>query len=186
MEDREIVELYWNREETAIKETEKKYERYLMTIAYQILENMEDCKESVNDTYLSAWNSIPPHKPENLATYLGKLTRRISIDIYRKKNRKKRKDSEYALSLSELEDCISDEQTPEHMIDEKMLAKMINEFVRTLPKETRIVFIGRYYYLDSVKKIANYCNMSEAKVKTLLYRTRCSLKEYLEKEGFWV
>lgn len=104
MQDEKIVALYWERNETAIHETEQKYGRYLTKIAYNVLADLEDSKESVNDTYLSAWNSMPPHKPEILSTYLAKITRRISIDIYRKKNRKKRQPSEYALSLEELEE----------------------------------------------------------------------------------
>lgn len=186
MQDEKIVELYWQREESAIKETEQKYGRYLTQIAYNILADMEDSKESVNDTYLGAWNSMPPHKPSILSTYLGKLTRRISIDIFRRKNREKRKASEYVLSLSELEDCISGDLSVEENIDARLLGEAINEFVKSLPTEARNTFIGRYYFLDSLKDVAGYCGMSEAKAKSLLYRTRCSLKAYLEKEGFSV
>ena len=104
MEDEKIVSLYWSRDEAAIRETEAKYDRYLTKIAYNILYNREDSRESVNDTYLAAWNSIPPHRPGVLSVYLGKITRRISIDIFRKRNRLKRRDSEYAVSLAEIED----------------------------------------------------------------------------------
>ena len=106
MQDEKIVELYWKRDESAVRETQEKYENYLYKIAYNILSDKEDSNESVNDTYLAAWNSMPPHKPNVLSTYLGKLTRRISIDIFRKRNRIKRQVSEYALSLTELQDCI--------------------------------------------------------------------------------
>ncbi|MBE5939594.1 MAG: sigma-70 family RNA polymerase sigma factor [Lachnospiraceae bacterium] len=184
MQDKEIVKLYLSRDESAVTETQNKYDRYLTKIAYNILQDLEDCKESVNDTYLAAWNSIPPHSPENLATYLGKLNRRISIDIFRKRNAEKRKGSEYAVSISELDDCISGGSMPEDSIDEKLLAGAINEFLRTLSEEARNTFIGRYYFLDSVKDVAAYCGMSESKAKSMLFRTRCSLREYLIKEGF--
>lgn len=184
MQDEKIVELYWQRDESAIRETQEKYENYLYKIAYNILSDKEDSNESVNDTYLAAWNSMPPHKPNVLSTYLGKLTRRISIDIFRKRNRIKRQGSEYSLSLTELEDCISGNNSPEKDYEAKVLGEAINSFLRTLSVDARNVFIGRYYFLDSVKDVAKYCGISESKAKTLLFRTRNSLREYLEKEGF--
>ena len=184
MQDFEIVSLYWDRNEAAIAQTQKKYERYLTKIAYNILSDLDDSYESVNDTYLAAWNSIPPHRPAILSTYLGKLTRRISIDAFRKRNRDKRRESQYELSLSELSDCLSGGDTPEQEMDAKLLAELINLFLRDLPEDARNLFIGRYYYLDPLKEVARYCKMSESKAKTLLFRTRCSLKEFLQKEGF--
>ena len=188
MQDEKIVELYWNRDESAIRETQEKYENYLYKIAYNILSDKEDSNESVNDTYLAAWNSMPPHKPNVLSTYLGKLTRRISIDIFRKRNRIKRQGSEYALSLTELQDCVSGNNSPEKDYEAQILGEAINTFLRTLSQDARNVFIGRYYFLDSVKDVAKYCGISESKAKTLLFRTRNSLREYLKKEGFdlWV
>lgn len=123
MQDEKIVVLYWERNESAIYETEQKYGRYLMKIAYNILADMEDSKESVNDTYLGAWNSMPPHKPEILSTYLVKITRRISIDIFRKRNRKKRQISEYTISLEELGDCVSAGDTTEQEVDALRMEK---------------------------------------------------------------
>lgn len=184
MQDTDIVELYLNRDETAILETQNKYERYLTKIAYNILADFEDSKKSVNDTYLAAWNSIPPHKPDVLSLYLGKLTRRISIDIFRKRNRDKRKHSQYAISLEELGECFSYGDGPEEAVDSRLLADAINDFLRNISEEARNTFIGRYYFLDSLKTVAGYLGMSEAKAKSLLFRTRCSLKEYLKKEGF--
>ncbi|MBR5201842.1 MAG: sigma-70 family RNA polymerase sigma factor [Clostridia bacterium] len=184
MQDEKIVELYWQRDESAIHETQEKYETYLYKIAYNILSDEEDSMESVNDTYLAAWNSMPPHRPNVLSTYLGKLTRRISIDIFRKRNRVKRQSSEYALSLTELEDCISSNDSPEKDYEAQVLGEVINTFLHTLSNDARNVFIGRYYFLDSVKDVANYCGISEAKAKALLFRTRNSLKEYLIKEGY--
>lgn len=184
MEDEQIVSLYWQRSESAIRETEQKYDRYLTKIAYNILSDHEDSRESVNDTYLAAWNSIPPHRPSVLSAYLGKLTRRISIDRFRSRNREKRKASEYALSLSELGDCVSAGNTTEDMVNVKLLADAIGIYLRLIPEEARNAFLGRYYYLDSLKEVAAYCGMTESKAKTVLYRTRQGLKDYLKKEGF--
>lgn len=184
MEDEKIVSLYWDRNEAAIRETEEKYDRYLTKIAYNILSSHEDSRESVNDTYLAAWNSMPPHKPSVLSTYLAKLTRRISIDIFRGRNRQKRQGSEYALSLSELGDCVSGGNTTEEIVNVRLLADAIGLYLRTLPEDARNLFIGRYYFLDSLREAASYCGMTESKAKTVLYRTRLGLKEYLEKEGF--
>ena len=121
MQDEMIVDLYWKRDESAISETERKYGRYLSKIAYNILSDWEDSKETVNDTYLKAWNSMPTHKPSVLSTYLGKITRQLSIDAFRTRNRDKRKHSEYAVSLSELEDCISSSETTEQSIELKSI-----------------------------------------------------------------
>jgi len=184
MQDAQIVVLYWQRDESAIEVTQKKYESYLSKIAYNILSDWEDSRESVNDTYMAAWNSMPPHKPEILSTYLGKLTRRISIDLFRKRNRLKRQASQYTLSLSELEDCAAPDFSPEDAMQTRVLAEAINRFLRTLSKDARNLFIGRYYFMDSLKEVAAYCGISESRAKSILYRTRCSLKAYLQKEGF--
>ncbi len=186
MQDEAIVNLYFDRDETAITMTKEKYDRYLTTIAFNILADREDSSESVNDTYLAAWNSIPPHRPSVLSTYLGKLTRRIAIDRFRKRHRQKREASEYALSLSELHECLSANDVPEDQLEAKQLGQAINDFLRTVSADARRLFIGRYYFLDPLKTAAAYCGMSESRAKTLLYRTRCALKEYLEKEGFIV
>lgn len=184
MQDDKIVELYWRKDEAAIKETQEKYDRYLYKIAYNILADREDSKESVNDTYLGAWNSMPPHKPVTLSTYLGKMTRRISIDVFRRKNREKRKDSQYAVSLAELEECISTGDATVETVDAKVLGEALNKFLQGVSEEARHAFIGRYYFMDSMKEVAEYCGMSESKAKSLLYRTRLELKTYLEKEGY--
>lgn len=184
MTDEKIVNLYWDRDEEAIAKTQKKYGHYLTKIAYNILQDMEDSKESVNDTYMYAWKSIPPHRPSVLSTYLAKITRRVSIDIFRKKHRDKRVPSEYISSLSELEECISDMESTENIIDAENLAKAISAYLKTLSKEARTLFVCRYFYLDSLKDAAKYCGMTEAKAKSLLYRIRCGLKEYLSQEGY--
>lgn len=186
MEDEQIVSLYWQRNESAIRETETKYSRYLTKIAYNILSDLEDSHESVNDTYLAAWNSMPPHRPGVLSTYLAKITRRISIDRFRYRTRDKRKQSEYEISLSELGDCVSGGNTTEDAVNVKLLADAIGIFLRLQPEEVRNAFIGRYYFLDPLKEVAAYCGMTESKCKTVLFRTRQALKEYLIKEGFAV
>ena len=184
MKDQEIVSLYWDRNEDAIHQTQMKYEAYLSKVAYNILADFEDSKECVNDTYLAAWNSMPTNRPSNLATYLGKITRQISIDVFRKKHREKRYASEYTISLDELGDSFSDGRTPEQELDVKLLDEAINRFVCALPQLTQRAFVGRYYFFDSIKDIAAYCGMTESKVKVLLFRTRQKLKSNLKKEGF--
>ena len=186
MDDSEIIELYFQRSEEAVTQTASKYGKYCYQIAYHILSSREDSEESVNDTYLAAWNSMPPQRPSVLSAYLAKLTRRISIDRFRYRTRDKRRDSQYALSLSELDDCVSGGNTTEEIINVKLLADTIGIYLRLQSEEARNAFIGRYYFLDSLKEVAAYCGMSESKCKSLLYRTRVGLKEYLEKEGFSV
>lgn len=186
MTDERIVQLYWDRDESAVAETQSKYGRYLTKIAYNILTDMEESLESVNDTYMYAWQSIPPHRPNVLSTYLAKITRRVAIDILRKKSRDKRIPSEYTFSLSELDDCIPHRQTTEQQIEADELAKAINAYLKTISSDARNLFVGRYFYLDSLKDVARYCGMSEAKAKSMLYRTRCGLKAYLEQEGYYI
>ena len=184
MEDERIVALYWQRDETAIRETERKYGRYLTRIAYNILADDEDSRESVNDTYWKAWQSMPPHRPAVLSTYLGRIIRQLAIDRFRNRNRMKRRSSAYALSLSELEECVSGRESPQQQVDLHLLAESINAYLRTLSPKARRVFVGRYYYTDSLKEISACCGISESGVKSLLYRIRQGLRNYLEQEGF--
>ena len=184
MQDEQIVNLYWKRDENAIRETEVRYGHYLTKIAYNILFDSEDSKESVNDTYLKAWHSMPPQRPSVLATYLGKITRQVSIDIFRAKNRQKRQASQYTLSLSELEECVSCGNNTENQVDMHLLAEAIGRYLSQLSPEARNLFVGRYYYFDSLKEVAAYYDFSESKAKSMLHRTRIGLKKYLEQEGF--
>lgn len=186
MQDEKIIELYWLRDENAIQLTAQKYGPYLTKISYNILNNIEDSRESVNDTYLKAWNTMPPQKPNVLKTYLGKITRQLSIDIFRTWNRQKRKTSQYAVSLSELEECIPSSHNVEQEIELKLLGQTINDFLYTLPDQTRHIFVCRYYFCDSIKDISAFFAMSESKIKSTLYRARLSLKNHLESEGFFV
>ncbi len=184
MEDHQIVELYWQRDQQAIEQTQHKYGSYLTKIAYHILYDLEDCGESVNDTYMAAWNAIPPHRPQSLCAFLSKLTRRIAIDLLRKKQSSKRGGGEYALSLEELSQCLPGGSDPEEAVNGRELACSIEAFLRQLPEKTRNVFIGRYFYMDSVKEVARYCGLTESNAKVLLHRTRLALGEYLKKEGY--
>ena len=184
MQDDEIVALYWQRDETAIRETERKYGRYLSKITYNVLADFGDCEEVVNDTCLKAWNSMPPHRPAVLGTYLGKIARQLSIDRFRTRNREKRRGSEYTLSLSELEECVDGGDVTGQTVDGHLLAEAISSYLKTLPAQARHAFVGRYYYMDPLKEVAAYCGMSESKAKSLLYRVRQGLKAYLKQEGF--
>jgi len=183
MDDTQIVELYWARKESAIEETEAKYGSYCYSIAQNILQNQDDAEESVNDTWLNAWNSMPPHRPSVLSTFLGKLTRRISIDKWRRTTAKKRGDGQLPLVLAELEDCISDGKSIEEETERKLLAEVIAAFVKSLPETEQKVFLCRYWYMDSVSAIATRFRFSESKVKSMLSRTREKLRVRLEKEG---
>lgn len=184
MDDKNIVELYFQRSEQAIKETATKYGNYCYSIAYNILDSNEDAEESVNDTYNDAWNSMPPHRPSILATFLGKITRRISIDRWRKRNAEKRGGGEMPLVLDELQDCIADENTVEREFEKQHLSDIVNSFVTTLPETEQKVFLCRYWYMDSIRSICKQFSFSESKVKSMLARTRDKLRIVLEKEGF--
>ncbi len=183
MDDTQIVDLYWARKEAAIEETETKYGSYCHSIALNILHNPEDAAESVNDTWLDAWNSMPPHRPSVLSAFLGKFTRRISIDKWRRATAKKRGDGQLPLVLAELEDCVSDGKSIEEETERKLLSEVIVTFVKGLPETEQKVFLCRYWYMDSVNSIATRFRFSESKVKSMLYRTREKLRIRLEKEG---
>ena len=183
MEDNRIVDLYWSRSENAISETMTKYGKYCYSIAFNILSNEEDAKESVNDTYMSAWNSMPPHRPTVLSTFLGKITRRLSIDKWRTKNAGKRGGGEVALALDELSDCVPARNNVELEVETAELATIINDFLRTIPLVERRVFICRYWYLDPIPSICQQFGFTDSKIKSMLYRTRKKLLIYLKKEG---
>ena len=182
MDDSKIVSLYWNRNEQAITESEEKYGEYCYRIAFYILNEKNDADESVNDTWLAAWNSMPPHKPNVLKTFLGKITRRLSIDKLKRKNAEKR-GGEIAEVLDELSEFISPSGDPIAEMEKDMLDKTINTFVRELRDTEQRVFLCRYWYAKPVKEIAKLFGFSESKVKIMLMRTRNKLKERLETEG---
>ena len=186
MQDKQIVELYWQRNEMAVRETEQKYGPYLTRIAYNILFDPEDSEESVNDTYMKAWSSIPPHRPDILSAYLSRITRQTAIDILRKRDSVKRQASQYAASLDELGECVPADETPEQVVELQLLAEAIAAYLRTLSPQARNTFVGRYYFMDSIGDIAGYYGMSKSKVESMLHRTRKGLKAYLEKEGYTI
>ena len=183
MEDSRIVDLYWERSETAIDETSKKYSRYCHYISFNILHNNEDADECVNDTYFRAWNAMPTLRPNVLSTFLGKITRNLSLDRFKQYNTEKRGRGQVELALSELGECISDSSNIEQEIDERVLLEALNSFLNNLPKQKRNMFVQRYWYLMPIKEIAETSNMSESKVKSMLFRERKALKSILEKGG---
>ncbi len=182
MEDNKIVELYWERSEQAIKETSQKYGGYCKMIALNILSNHEDADECVNDTYLQTWNSIPEQRPSILSAYLAKITRNLSFNKYKQKKTQKRGGNTVSLLLSELDDCIPDTKTAA-IREEGEIAKVISAFLHSIDEQSRLFFVRRYWYADSIEKIAQLFKSSESKVKSNLFRTRNKLKVYLEKEG---
>ena len=186
MEDMQIVDLYFARSEKAIDETARKYGKYLFSIAYNILSSNWDSEETVNDTYLGAWNSIPPHRPQRLSTYLGKITRRISLDKWKSLHTRKRGGGEVVLALEELDECIASGETPQQQVETQELTQQLNVFIKALPEIEQQVFVCRYWYLYSVKTIAKQFDFSESKVKSMLSRTRNKLKNHLQKEGILV
>lgn len=184
MNDSQIVGLYWERNEKAVEETQKKYGKFCYSVAYGILNNSEDSKETVNDTYLDAWNSMPPHKPSVLSAFLAKITRRIAFDRWRNKNAEKRGGGQITDTLDELSECIPDSDGVEKHLEEKALNEAINSFVKSLPKKEQKVFICRYWYMDSVKSISEQFGFSQSKVTSMLFRTREKLRKVLIEEGF--
>ena len=185
MEDSQILALYFARLENAIQETDRKYGRYCYRIAYSILASRQDSEESVNDTYLSAWNSIPPRKPAQLATYLGRLTRNISIDRWRSSSAKKRGGGEVDIALEELSECVSGSPEVEDAVIAKELSESVGRFLDTLPPETRKLFLRRYFFLESAEEIAQMYAMRPGTVTVALHRTRKKLREHLKREGFF-
>ena len=184
MDDKSIVDLYWARSEDAIAQTSQKYGKYCYAIAYNILSNAQDADESVNDTYLDAWHSMPPHRPSILSTFLGKITRRISIDRWRRRTASKRGGGEISLVLDELTDCVPSGHNVEHEIETAELERTINDFVMSLSPAERRVFICRYWYLDPISAIAEQFGYSQSKVKMMLHRQRQKLLSILESEAF--
>ena len=183
MDDAGIVSLYWERNEQAIEESEAKYSGYCHAIAYRILADHEDADESVNDTWLAAWESMPPHRPSILATYLGKITRCISLNRWRDRSRDKRGGGEVSLSLDELAECVPDRQNVERTMELEELTEAINSFLAGLPEVERDVFVCRYWFLTPLREIGEKFEFSESKTKSMLFRTRNKLLAHLEKEG---
>ena len=183
MEDNRIVALYWERSETAIAETEKKYGAYCHKVAYNILESHEDAKECVNDAYLRAWNAIPPQKPTRFAAFLGKITRNLALDRLAASLAKKR--AKTLPLLEEIAEALPD-GTRESLTDELAMKEAINKFLRRLSTKERQVFLRRYFLFDPIKKIAGDFSLTETALGVMLHRMRKELKTFLENEGIWL
>ena len=184
MLDEQIVALYWSRSEQAIAETGEKYGGYLNRIAYGILRDTLDAQECVNDTYHSAWNAMPPSKPNRLSAFLGKITRRLSIDRLRSQTAEKRGGGELPLVLDELSGCVSGADTAEDEVLRQELYALLDAFLSSLSDTERRVFLRRYWYLDSIAEIAERFGFTQSKTASMLHRTRGKLREALRKEGY--
>ena len=184
MEDSKIIDLYFERSQVAVRETHEKYGHYCHSIAYNVLYSDEDAEECVNDTYLKAWQSIPPHRPLRLGAFLGKITRNLALDRYDAKAAKRRNGG-IELALEEISECVPD-TIGESESEGKALSDAINSFLASLPKRTRIIFMQRYWYLSSISEISASLGISESNVKVILMRTRRKFKEHLEKEEIFI
>ena len=182
MNDAGIIALYWQRSERAIPETENAYGRYCHTVAYNLLRNAEDAEESVNDTWLAAWNAMPPHRPSCLKMFLAKLTRRISVSRLRHSTAAKRGGGEVELALDELAECVSTPGGVEQELEARELEQAISRFVRSLPETERTLFIGRYWLVYPVNELARRLGLKPGTARSALSRTRKSLREFLSKE----
>lgn len=182
MEDSQIIELYWQRSERAIAETANKYSRLLRSIALNILGNYSDAEECENDTYIATWNAIPPTRPNVFSAFLSKIVRNISINRY-EYNRAKKRNNEYDIILSEMEECVASRISVEESYVAGEVSSYIDDFLKLQKQENRVIFVRRYWYADSVKDIAKRMRITESKVKTVLFRMRKELQSYLTERG---
>lgn len=182
MEDAKIIDLYWQRSDQAIAETDAKYGAYCRTIAYNILSSAEDTEECVNDTYFSAWNSMPDKRPKALSAYLAKITRNHALSRVFEKNRQKRGGGELTLALDELDDCVASVYDLEREVEDRELERVMNAFLRSLPDTERQIFLCRYWFLAPVAEIAERFGFSKSKTASMLHRTRKKLQQHLRKE----
>lgn len=184
MDDRKIVCLFLERNELALKEVSRKYGGYCLRIAQNILGNYEDAEECVNDTYLRAWNSIPPNEPTSLGAFLGRITKNLSLDRARFFRCEKRGGNKETLSFEELEDFLSENNSVESESELNEMIEAINTFLRSLPAKKRLMFVARYWQCDKLSDIAARYGMSESSVASSLSRTCKKLRDYLIKRGF--
>ena len=184
MEDENIIRLYWDRDETAIEETSKKYGKYCFSIANNILCSREDSEECVNDTYVKVWDSIPPKRPSIFSAFIGKITRNISLNRYKLNNAEKRGGNEMPLVLDEVREIVSGHPDPEEQAIRDELIAAVNDYLATLPVEKRVMFVRRYWYADDVKSIAERMGTSENNISVSVRRIRNSLRDNLIERGF--
>ncbi len=182
MNDSELLQLYFCREQTAVDKTFEKYGRLCQGVAYGILKDRRDAEECVNDAFLNAWNAIPPQKPKSFSAFLTKATRNLAIDKLRKSSAKKRMLSEYEIALEELGECVGTSEVEENF-DASITLCAINSFLEAQNAKKRNIFLRRYFYFDSIKEIAQRYGLKDSNVKMTLKRTKDALKEFLEKEG---
>ncbi len=185
MEDAAIVELYWQRDQQAIAETDRKYGAYCQHIAYAVCGDRLDAEECVNDTWLRAWNAMPDKRPTVLSTFLGKITRNLAINRFQHKTRKKRGGGETELALEELEDCIPAALDVERRYELQEFRQAIGRFVSGLSETEQKVFVARYWYLAPAEEIARRLQISSSKTKSMLFRLRNRLRLYLKEEDLW-
>ena len=183
MEDSQILDLYWERNPEAISQTDQKYGAYCRQVSFQILRSREDSEECVNDTWLRAWNAMPPQRPNILSAFLGKITRNLSLDRYKLSHAAKRGGGQLPMALEELNQCVPSGEDVEDEVALKELSRLLDRFLRDLPEKDCCVFLRRYWFVDSTAEIAQRYQMAEGSVKSSLYRTRQKLKVYLEKAG---
>ena len=184
LSDEKIIELYWERDEKAIDETDRKYKKYLFSIAYNVLREKLDCEECLNDTYLGAWNAIPPSRPNVLKAFLTTIARRVAIKRYHRNLKKSVIPSEMTVSLSELEDFIMGDEDIGSGFDADRLGKVLSDFVRSLSERRRFIFMSRYYLAEPIETIAGELNLSRSMINKELAAIRTALKEKLESEGY--
>ena len=184
MDDEKIIELYWKRDEKAIEETDFKYKKYLFSITYNLVHYRLDCEECLNDTYLSAWNAMPPSKPHALKAFLSTITRRIAIKRYHSNLRQNVIPSEMTVSLSELENFIAGDEDVGAEFDAERLGHIISDFVRSLSERRQFIFMSRYYVADPIDTIASDLRLSRSMVNKELAAIRSALKDKLESEGY--
>ncbi len=182
LEDTKIVELFFARSEQAISELSAKYEAAIRKVSQNILQSKRDTEECVNDTYLAVWNKIPPQRPDCLASYVLRIARNIAVGRYRKNNARRRS-TLYDVALDELESCIPSAVSVEYAYEAKELAGEINDFLRTLGQEDRLMFVYRYWFSDSVEDIAKIMGTRANRVSVRLFRTREKLRRYLKEKG---
>ncbi len=183
MTDEAIIDLYWKREERAISETDKKYGKYLYTIAYNIVRDRLDCEECLNDTYLGTWNRIPPTRPNVFHVFLSKIMRNIALDRFRHSHAEKRVPPEMIVSLNELDECMLSNPSLEEEYTVRTMAGVINTYLESLNSKRQLIFISRYYYCDQISAIATMLHTSEATVYRELATIRQELKKAFKKEG---
>ena len=184
MNDEKIIQLYWDRDEQAIQASMDAYGPYCRAVAREILHNPSDQEEAVADTWLRAWDAIPPRRPKYLRLFLGKITRNLSLSLWRRQTSARRGGGQVTLALEELGECIGSDSSPEEQVNLQELEKALSAFLRTESEMRRAVFLRRYFYLEDLESIARYYKLKESNVRMMLCRTRQKLKNFLKQEGY--